>query len=89
MKPTRLPGSVKTYGPITPRRHRTYKVKTVRLPKPSAPDHSGTAFLAVVLFVVLFGLSILFRYINPDPTIHHAVDPNAPVIERPTFHEIK
>jgi len=75
-------------GPRHYRTHKPTRTRTTPPPGERPTDHAGAAFLAIVAFIVLFGLSILFRYINPDPTIHHEVDPNAPVVERPTFHDI-
>jgi hypothetical protein len=56
--------------------------------KTPPPGKEGATVLLILAVLVLLGLSTLFRYLSPDGSIQHPVDPNAAVVERPTFHEI-
>lgn len=82
---------MKTYStggrgrPDSPRQFRSPGPKTRTTPP---PGKEGAAVLMFLGVLVLLGLSALFRYFSPDGSIQRPVDPNAPVIERPTFHEI-
>jgi hypothetical protein len=78
---------MKTYDVGGPRRFRTPLPKTRKTPPPGSDP--GMVVLGVLALLVLLGLSTLFRMVNPDPAVQRPVDPNAPVVERQTFQEVR